>query len=551
MATVRYFWVVRRGLRLPSGRVIAVGRYMLSTLFILAIWFDVSQPHIAPAATYVLLGGYVVFSLALVGVTWNDWWLDAKLAGPAHAVDILVFTLLVLSTEGYTSPYFTIFVFVLLSAAIRWGWRATALSALLMCLLNLTAGLIVAGSPEHLAAQRFIIRTAHLVILALIVMWFGVNQWRSGIYARDEEAFDEPALDESPLETSLMAAMTGLDAGKGVLVWRDQGSDDAQAFIARNGDLAVSRIKGGTLRNPAAGPFLYDLAKNRALHRDERRNLRPSAASDLIRSDAAASLQLHEGIAIPIRTGAGEGELFLEALPALSTDHIDLGNEVALDVTGHIDRHALIVAVEDSAEARSRLALARDLHDSVVQFLAGAAFRLEALKRDQAIGRDLEPELIHLKQLMLEEQGELRSFISALRSAPQVRVQELASDLRALSERLAKQWNVLCEFTADTTDMLVPTRLQLDAQHLTREAVANAVRHAGAKTVSIKFRSLPEELRLEFINDGAPYPRSALSGDMPRSLSERVKLAGGAFDLTRGMGVTRISVSLPVSGRLH
>ena len=44
---------------------------------------------------------------------------------------------------------------------------------------------------------------------------------------------------------------------------------------------------------------------------------------------------------------------------------------------------------------------------------------------------------------------------------------------------------------------------------------------------------------------------SPLTGEMPRSLSERVKLAGGALELSRGMGVTKISVSLPIGGRLQ
>jgi signal transduction histidine kinase len=243
--------------------------------------------------------------------------------------------------------------------------------------------------------------------------------------------------------------------------------------------------------------------------------------------------------------------LFLEDLENLSTDHIALGTEVAEEVSGHMERHALMIAVEESAEARSRLALARDLHDSVVQFLAGAAFRLEALKRDLPSGRNLEPELNHLKQLMLQEQGELRSFIAALRSAPQIGLGELARDLRALSGRLAEQWDVLCEFSAQTTEMMVPSRLHLDAQHLIREAVANAVRHAGAKSVTIRLRSDADQLKLDFINDGARYPTSPLTGEMPRSMSERVKLAGGVLELTRGMGVTRISVSLPISGRVH
>ena len=540
-----------RGLRLPSGRVIAIGRYMLAALLLFAMILDV-DPVLDPASTpFGIVAAYVVFSLAIVAITWNDWWLDARLAGPAHAVDIITYTLLVFLIGTSDSPYFTLFVFILLSAAIRWGWRATTLTAILLVSLFLMAGMLVAGPTQGPALHTVIDRTGHLAILSAVLVWFGVNQWRSGMLARRTDAFAEPSPDESPLETGLRAAMRALNAGAGVLVWREQGTQGISAISERDGVLAVTQIKESAIRNPGAGAVIYERGKDRALAQEEGRNLNAIPARDVIRPEIADKLQLTEGIAVPIRTGAGEGELFLEALPNLSADHIDLGAQVASELAGHIERHALMIAVEESAEARSRLALARDLHDSVVQFLAGAAFRLEALKRDLSSGRNLEPELNYLKQLMLQEQGELRSFIAALRSAPQIGVGEIAKDLRALSERLAEQWDVLCEFSAHTTDMLVPSRLHLDAQHLIREAVANAVRHAGAKSVTIRLRSEPELLKLDFINDGARYPNSPLSGDMPRSLSERVRLAGGVLELTRGMGVTRISVSLPIGGRAH
>lgn len=547
---------MRRGLRLPSGRVIAIGRYMLAMLFLFAVWFDLSPLFDPTSNTAKVLGAYVLFSLAVVMLTWNDWWLDARISGPAHAVDIAVFTALVATTEGSDSPYFTFFTFVILAAAIRWGWRVTALTAVLLISLYMLAGMVLSGStlgslPKGDELHVFIDRTGHLVILSLILIWFGINHWRFGLPASEKHAFDDPALDDAPLETSLTGAMAGLSAGRGVLVWREQGETEAEAIVATEGQFEIFSIKGRALEEKADRPFLYNLPKNRALSRDDRRNLDALQVADLIHGDAARTLKLSEGIAIPLRTASGEGELFLEQFRNLSTDHIDFGADLANEVVGHIERHALILAVEESAEARSRLTLARDLHDSVVQFLAGAAFRLEALKRDQAAGRNLEPELNHLKQLMLEEQGELRSFIAALRSAPKIDVRDLAKDLEALSARLAKQWDVLCEFTAHTSDMVIPTRLQLDAQHLIREAVANAVRHAGAKTVTIRLRAEGEELLFDIINDGARYPDAQFSGDMPRSLSERVKLAGGDLELTRGMGVTRISVSLPISGRVH
>jgi signal transduction histidine kinase len=242
--------------------------------------------------------------------------------------------------------------------------------------------------------------------------------------------------------------------------------------------------------------------------------------------------------------------LFLEGIPGLSTDHIDLGEQLAVDLVAHFQRHALLQAAAESAEATSRIALARDLHDSVVQFLAGAAFRLEAMKRSEASGRKLEPDLNELKQLMMQEQGELRAFITALRSGSRVPFANLASDLRTLAERLSRQWSIKCDFEAEPADeLMVPTELHLHAHQIVREAVANAVRHAEAKSVRVTLGGTREAIHLEMINDGAAYPKRGEQIELPLSLRERVEQAGGALEISRGMDVTKLSVSLPVAGR--
>lgn len=541
---------VGKGFQHPSGRVIALGRLMLATLFLLSILVDASQPAQAPDATYALLGAYLAFAAGLVVLTWRNWWLDAKLAGPAHAADIILFTALVLLTEGYTSPFFTFFMFLLLSAAIRWGWRATALTAILLTLLYMLAGLFVVASSDAFDMQRFVVRTGHLITLSLILMWFGVNQWRTRFYSRDEELLNDPSLDQSPLEAGLRAAMHGARASAGVFVWCERGGNVLGGVAIRGGELTVVEVPAATFAPAlAATPFLYDIGKDRALRRDTERNLTAFAPCDAIGEEAARILALDEGLGVSVRSEAGEGNLFLEGVRNLSTDHIDLGNEIAADVAAHIQKRALLTAVEEGAEARSRLTLARDLHDSVVQFLAGAAFRLEAMKRSEAAGRALEPELNELKQLMMQEQGELRAFITALRSGPRVAYEDLAKDLRGLAERLSRQWDLACEFSSVKADMMIPTRLHLDSLQLMREAVANAARHAEAKSVKIKLDAVANELCLIFVNDGAAFPIHGERSDVPLSLKERVEEAGGTFDVARGMGVTKVSIVLPIDGR--
>jgi signal transduction histidine kinase len=531
-------------LNLYSGRVIALGRLLLAMLFMAAIGIDISQPALAPIQTYALLIGYQLFAAVIVVLTWNDWWLDAKLAGPAHAVDIAMFTILVFLTEGYTSPFFLFSIFVLLAAAIRWGWRETTLTAILVAILYLFVGIIAAHSSMDFHFYRFIVRAGQLVIMSLILIWFGIHQWRARMPSAAEAMHAEPRLDRSPLETGLSASMQALGATTGAILWRE-GESDPVGLVCSEGNVTGTVVEDGQI---SALPFLYDLKRHRALCRDAQRNLVSCKPASLIGGNLAAAFDLGEGLAIPVRSGTGEGQLFLQGVH-LSTDHLDIGEQLGAELAGHIQRHELLEAAAESAAAQSRIALARDLHDSVVQFLAGAAFRLEAMRRSEGAGRKIEPELNELKQLMLQEQGELRAFITALRTGGRVAFTDLSRDLQSLTDRLSRQWAIECDFAAADADVMMSTDVHLDAHQLVREAVANAVRHAGAKSVRVGLSATRDAVRLEMVNDGAAYPKRGRHIDLPKSLRERVELAGGAIDLSRGMGVTKLSISLPVEGR--
>ena len=91
--------------------------------------------------------------------------------------------------------------------------------------------------------------------------------------------------------------------------------------------------------------------------------------------------------------------------------------------------------------------------------------------------------------------------------------------------------------------------LRRNFAHLTaaeREAFANAVRHALAKSVSIELAPLPNGLTLDIVNDGADFKPRGGRIELPTSLKERVEQAGGTLELARGMGVTKLSILLPI-----
>jgi signal transduction histidine kinase len=521
---------------------------LFAALYVLVLLIDPVGPLPRPALICAL--AYLGMAALLAAVAWTDWWRDAQIGGLAHAADMAMFATLVFLTGSDTSPFFNFFVFVLLSAAIRWGWRATALTAVLLTLLYLGASLLAATPGTPFVFDNFVVRIGNLTILSLILIWFGVNQQRAHLGTAGSLAFPDPSAPPLPLEGALRETMALAKAGRGAIAWMRPNKRNAIAVVRDQDEERVLTPPAPAVdRSRPAAPFVYQWHANRAMLRDSDRNLKALQATRLIDPREAELLGLTEGVGVPIVSESGEGCLYLERIDGLSSDMLEMAPQLASATDRYLRRRALMRAAEDSAESRSRLAIARDLHDSVVQFLAGAAFRLEGMKRGEHAGRDLASELDELKQLMLQEQGELRTFIAALRSESQIAFDQLATDLEALTARLSRQWGVQASFTAGNATMQVPSRLHLDAQQLVREAVANAVRHAGARTVSIRLDGHDDVLVLDFINDGSAYPKAGRDGRMPLTLRERVEAAGGKIDISRGMGVTKVAVQLPAGGR--
>jgi len=537
-------------LRHHGGRVIALGRALLACLFLVALSMDASQPSQSPQQTFILLFGYIGVSCALVAIIWNDWWLDAKLATPTHILDVLIFTLLVFSTEGYTSPFFLFFTFILFSAAIRWGWRETAITAVALVILYVGMGAATAIQQNGVFHyDRFAVRAGHLLILSGLLIWFGVHQGLSTWAARGGGITDLDA-NEPLLNSVLIAAAHRARARKGMIDWRGPEDDGNARLSFEQDEVSPSHIGRPLFRSDVRGPFLYDVAQDRSLRRVENRQPVFGTASDFLDIDAARAAGLKEGLAIPLESYGGDGILLLEKIDGLSIDHVELGELISRDVADRIRQQGLLNAMEESAEAGARLKIARDLHDSIVQFLAGAAFRIEAMSRAVNAGGDVRGDLAELKRLMLEEQADLRAFIEALRSGQEVELETLASQLQTLSKKLGEQWNIGCRFSADTAARPVPARLLIDAQQLMRESVANAVRHGKATSVDIRVSAGPRWLCLRLVDDGVGLAHSA-DGELdeaqhPRSLHERVSEAGGELRLRSLSSGTRVTIMLPI-----
>ena len=530
-----------------SARVIALGRAMLSAVFLVAIWLDQSQPANPANQTYLVLTFYMLFSAFIALVTWRDWWADARLAMPAHLIDMAAFAFICFSVSGYTSPFFLVFVLPLMSAAIRWGWRETGLTALALVLLFLSGGLLVAGS-EAFEIQRFVVRAGHLAILSGILIWFGIHQRFANFHLSLQE-YDSLIGEGDPRELALKVTMAAATARRGAILLHD--ANNGRLTGLRIDDTAMSRVDvDGLVRDEGFGPsFLFNMSRNRALGKNRNSAARFARASSVLDPVEARRFGLGEGLIALIDCSTAQGWLVLEGIPDLSGDYIELGAEFGRAAGSLLDRAALLVAIADGAAARTRLGLARDVHDSIVQFIAGASFRVEAIARAARSGVDVDSALTDLKELMVEEQREIRGFVNALRSERELALSEAVDELRALAARLGQHWAVKCKVATRGEEALIPIHLQLDLQHLLRESVANAVRHGGANVIDANLYVEGDALRFDIRDNGSGFgPANGDSPVQPWSLRERVERAKGSLFLVSEPGRTNVSISLPLNG---
>jgi len=199
--------------------------------------------------------------------------------------------------------------------------------------------------------------------------------------------------------------------------------------------------------------------------------------------------------------------------------------------------------------------LARDLHDGVLQFLAGARLQLDLIGRTELTDTARE-RVTQMVEAIGEEQRSLRAVINAMRRAPEIAVAKLAISLDHLTSHLSRSWDAAITARVEPADLTVSDNLGDDVIRIAREAVANSVRHGGARKIDIAVRKTDDRLDIAIGDDGRGF---AFQGRMangelagyagrPRSLHDRIIGMGGTMTVTSGKTGASIEICVPLKG---
>ncbi len=152
--------------------------------------------------------------------------------------------------------------------------------------------------------------------------------------------------------------------------------------------------------------------------------------------------------------------------------------------TRQLERLQAMSQLISQAEENERRKIARELHDTILQFLLVLTYGLDNLKERQAA---LTAEIERWQDRISAEAGQLRSLLSYLR-APELLVQQgLVSSLQSWLEQVRQETTMTVEADlAPEVDRLLSIEAKVAIYRVCREAVHNALKHSGGSRVGVR-----------------------------------------------------------------
>jgi signal transduction histidine kinase len=188
-----------------------------------------------------------------------------------------------------------------------------------------------------------------------------------------------------------------------------------------------------------------------------------------------------------------------------------------------------------------RKALARELHDQVIQDLLSVNFQLEELEHEPSVGQALGDELGSVRESLRELVDDVRRICGVLRP-PTIDSLGLSAALQSFTRDWSGRTGVAVDLTIAPTVGRLPEAIELSIFRIVQEGLANVRKHAQAQRVWIQlWPTSPRALGLAIADDGqglpADFDLAALAGAGHYGLigiSERVALLQGKLRITNG-----------------
>lgn len=200
-----------------------------------------------------------------------------------------------------------------------------------------------------------------------------------------------------------------------------------------------------------------------------------------------------------------------------------------------------------------RARVAREIHDTLLQSLVGAAVQLDnvASELGPSLG-SVKEELGRMRRQMEDYIGEAQRSIRDLRS-PILHTRDLATALRETGESVTSGTAVQLQYKVAGTPQPVSSRVQHQLLRIAHEGIVNAVRHAKVTQVRMELLYNRDSVRVRVADDGCGFePNQTTQRDSDHwgltIMRERAEHLGGTLTVTSAPGRgTTVEAEAPLS----
>ncbi len=270
---------------------------------------------------------------------------------------------------------------------------------------------------------------------------------------------------------------------------------------------------------------------------------------------AGTSLRCHASVPLAV----GERRLGMLNVASsdwrvLSDDELSLLTTAGALVSLAVERSRLEIAGARAVAAEERNRLAREIHDTLAQSLAGLTMQLEvadALAARQGDER-LNQAVTRALALTRSTLQEARRSVLDLRAAPLEgrTLTRALTELAAVTRTAAPELEVeVASEGFERTAGRLPPAIEVGLYRIAQQALANVVRHAGPARAVVRLTLTPGQVHLRVEDDGVGFDPMAMPPDRfgVVGMGERARLLGGALVIeTSPGGGTAIDVVVPL-----
>jgi len=201
--------------------------------------------------------------------------------------------------------------------------------------------------------------------------------------------------------------------------------------------------------------------------------------------------------------------------------------------TAHLQLSEYANRIEELTLTNERQRMARELHDTLSQGLAGVILQLEAAGQHLNEGHQEKASTI-VKQASSRARStlaEARQVIDDLRNATPASA-SLRDFIQAEADRFTSLTGLPCDVSING-NVTISDHLALQIEKIISEGFTNIVRHAHANHSWIHLTSNADKILLEIGDDGLGFDMDAYQFESGHyglvGIRERVRLAGGVF----------------------